>query len=189
MKLVKKALSGISCILVPFLLFQSIFKLKRLALSPFLGPNIAYRMRQKLGGYYIGTTAKFSDHPFFPHGYQGINISGDAVIGKNCVIFQQVTIGSDTLIDSSSFGSPIIGNNCYIGAGAKIIGKVSVGDNCRIGANAVVYKDVPPNSTVVSGGGMRVITHQHKLDNRFCNMGPKGLQYWDGKQFRLSEDD
>ena len=46
-------------------------------------------------------------------------------------------------------GAPTIGNNCLIGAGAKIIGNVHVGNNVRIGANAIVVDDVPDNCTVV----------------------------------------
>lgn len=101
-------------------------------------------------GSYIGSGSKFANAPIFPHGVTGIFISSGAVIGKDCVIFHQVTIGSNTLKDSSKKGSPVIGNNVYIGAGAKIIGCVKIGDNCRIGANCVVVKDVPKNTTVVS---------------------------------------
>jgi serine O-acetyltransferase len=46
-------------------------------------------------------------------------------------------------------GVPKIGNNVYIGCGAKLIGGITVGDNVIIGANAVVVKDVPSNCTVV----------------------------------------
>lgn len=103
-----------------------------------------------LKGSYVGSNAKFANRPIFPHGITGVFISGGAKIGNNCVIFHQVTIGSNTLNGSIKYGSPTIGNNVYIGAGAKIIGKVTIGDNCRIGANCVVCKDVPSNSTVVS---------------------------------------
>lgn len=82
----------------------------------------------------------------FLHGTYGIFISGDSVIGDNCTIYQQATIGSNMLIDSKNLGSPVIGNNCLIGAGAKVIGKIAIGNNCRIGANAVVTKDMPDNS-------------------------------------------
>lgn len=182
--------SLISVPFTPLFLALPLLKLKQFAASGVLGLKVAYRIRQKMGGYYIGLTAKFAGTPLFPHGYQGVNISGDAVIGKRCVIFQQVTIGSNTLLHSSAFGAPVIGDDCYIGAGAKIIGKVTVGDNCRIGANAVVYKNVPPNSTVVAGGGMRIIEHERRLDNRFINAGASGIQYWDGDKFvPLDESD
>ena len=47
------------------------------------------------------------------------------------------------------FGAPQIGNNVFIGAGAKIIGPVIIGDNARIGAGCIVVKDVPANATCV----------------------------------------
>ena len=43
----------------------------------------------------------------------------------------------------------MIGCNCFIGAGACILGGVTIGDNCMIGANATVIDDIPNNSTVV----------------------------------------
>lgn len=58
-----------------------------------------------------------------PHGFYGIFISQRAKIGYGCTIYQHVTIGSNDL------GAPTIGNNCLIGAGAKIIGNVSIGNN------------------------------------------------------------
>ena len=44
---------------------------------------------------------------------------------------------------------PVIGNNCYIATGAKILGDIKIGDNCQIGAGAVVLKDAPANSVLV----------------------------------------
>ena len=46
-------------------------------------------------------------------------------------------------------GYPTLGDNVYIGAGAKIIGPITIGDNVKIGANAVVSKNVPSNCTVI----------------------------------------
>lgn len=117
-------------------------------------------------GSWISLSASFDGVPCFPHGIYGVFISGGAVIGRNCVIFQQVTIGSNTLLDSKGFGVPIIDNNCYIGAGAKIIGNVKVGNNVRIGANAVVHTDVPDNC-VVTCGSQSVIPKEHPLNNKF----------------------
>lgn len=98
---------------------------------------------------YLGERATISDTVIFPHGIRGVFISGDSIIGDNCVIFQQVTIGSNTIPESKKFGAPVIGRNCYIGAGAKIIGKVNIGDNCRIGANCIVTEDIPDDSLVI----------------------------------------
>lgn len=101
-----------------------------------------------------------------PHGFSGIFIAANAKVGEGCTIFHQVTIGSNTFKDSKGFGAPTIGNNVYIGAGAKIIGNVTIGNNVRIGANAVVTTDIPDNSTVVMESP-RVIVHETARDNTF----------------------
>jgi serine O-acetyltransferase len=75
----------------------------------------------------------------------GIVIHPDARIGPNCLIFQQVTIGTGGPIP----GAPVIGGHVDIGAGAKVLGGVFIGDHSRIGANAVVMIDVPPGATAV----------------------------------------
>ena len=110
-----------------------------------------------------------------PHGLSGIFISQGAVIGKNCVIFHQVTIGSNTLKDSKKIGAPVVGDNCYIGVGAKIIGNIKIGNNVRIGANCVVTKDVPDNATVVLGEN-RTILHDTPRDNKFYEYNNKNIK-------------
>ena len=80
-----------------------------------------------------------------------IVVSSLAKIGKNCNISQGVTIGKAHR--GLRAGYPVIGNNVYIGPGAKVIGKISIGDNVAIGANCVVIDDVPANSVVVGVPG------------------------------------
>jgi serine O-acetyltransferase len=113
----------------------------------------------------IPLNANIANTPSFPHGLNGIFISMGARIGRNCVIFHQVTIGSNTLADSN-IGAPIIGDEVYIGAGAKIIGNIRVGNNVRIGANCVVIKDVPDNCTIVAAHA-RLIGHNMRRNNTF----------------------
>lgn len=67
----------------------------------------------------------------------GIVIHPDAVIGPNCLIFQQVTIGM------THNGVPTLGGHVDIGAGAKLLGCIHIGDHAVIGANAVVLQNVP----------------------------------------------
>lgn len=90
--------------------------------------------------------AIFETIPKLPHGLNGIIISPDAHIGKNCTIFHQVTIGNDY---RDLKNVPTIGDNVTIYPGAKIVGKVHIGNNCEIGANVVVVKDIPDNQLVV----------------------------------------
>ena len=131
-----------------------------------------YYYRYKYTRYQIRFNAFFpigaevKSMPVFPHGLNGIFISAGARIGEGCIIFQQVTIGSNTLKDSKGNGAPSIGDNVYIGAGAKIIGNVKVGNNVRIGANCVVVKDVPDNTTVVPAE-TRYIERTEIMDNSF----------------------
>lgn len=87
--------------------------------------------------------AVFAEPPRFPHGINGIIVSHNAVIGKNCTIFHQVTIGE------GRGGAPVIGDNVLIGAGAKIIGGIRIGNNVKIGAGCVVMQDIPDHTTVL----------------------------------------
>ena len=80
------------------------------------------------------------------HG-MGIVIGETAVIGNDCVIYHQVTLGGTG--KEKLKRHPTIGNNVLIGAGAKLLGPINIGDNVKIGAGSVVLKSVEKNSTVV----------------------------------------
>ena len=73
---------------------------------------------------------------------------------------------------SKNQGAPTIGDNVYIGAGAKIIGGIKIGNNVRIGANAVVFTDIPDNCTVVAASG-RIIEKTEIQNNRFYKYSNK----------------
>lgn len=75
-----------------------------------------------------------------------IVISGDAVLGDDVILRNGVTIG---LRHRGLRGSPVIGDRCDIGTGAKILGPITIGDDVAIGANAVVITDVPSNSIAI----------------------------------------
>lgn len=127
--------------------------------------TLYYRYWQSYGSF-IGINAILEDIPVFPHSPMGVFISNSAHIGRGCVIFQQVTIGSNMLKGSKNQGSPYLEDNVYIGAGAKIIGNVRVGRNARIGANCVVVKSVPANSVTVIRC-IETIIKDGELDNTF----------------------
>ena len=105
-------------------------------------------------GIEIHPGAKIGEGLFIDHGH-GIVIGETAVIGDNCTIYHQVTLGG-TGRTKHIKRHPTVGNNVLIGAGAKILGPVTIGDNCLIGSGSVVLHDVPANSTV-TGLKARVI--------------------------------
>jgi serine O-acetyltransferase len=87
--------------------------------------------------------------------FGGIFVNEQAKIGRNCSISHGVTIGDARR--GRRAGAPTIGDNVFIGPGAKILGNVRIGDNAAIGANCVVTSDVPDNGVVVGIPG-RVIS-------------------------------
>jgi serine O-acetyltransferase len=98
-----------------------------------LGISIPYKTN--IGkGFYIGH-------------FGGVVINSGATIGVNCNISQCVTIGRAGRGGAKGF--PVIGNNVYLGPGAKIIGGIKIGNDVVIGANSVVTKDVPDKAVVV----------------------------------------
>lgn len=70
--------------------------------------------------------------------YGTIVVAENSVIGCNCRIHEGVTLGAT----NKSFMAPILGDNVFIGSGAKIIGNVHIASNTQIAANAVVIKDI-----------------------------------------------
>ncbi len=86
-----------------------------------------------------------------------ITINGGAKIGANCRIHNGVHIGTEA---GKSIAAPIIGDNCYIGPGAKIFGKVVIGPNTVIGANAVVNKSFPEGNQTLAGIPAKVISQK-----------------------------
>ena len=113
---------------------------------------IRYRYRF---GISIEFTTRIGEGFFIGH-FGGIVVNLLSTIGRNCNISQGVTIGS--INRGKRTGVPAIGNNVYIGPGAKILGGITVGDGAAIGANCVVTRDVPENGVVVGIPG-EVISH------------------------------
>lgn len=90
---------------------------------------------------------------FIDHGV-GVVIGETAIVGDDVTIFHGVTLGGTG--KEKGKRHPTIGNNVFIGSGAKILGNINIGNNVKIGANAVILKDVLDNSTVVGVPGVRV---------------------------------
>lgn len=90
--------------------------------------------------------------------YGTIVIDPTTRVGKNCRIHVGSHIGGAAqFVDPAEAHkySPRIGDNVYIGPGAKLYGPIVIGDNCVIGANAVVTKSFPEAGLTL--GGERVL--------------------------------
>lgn len=104
---------------------------------------LQYRFWSILTGADIPINTKIGGGLLIPHP-NGIVMHPNVTVGPNCLILQQVTIGSNEQGDT-----PVIEGHVDIGAGAKLIGKIHVGKHAKIGANAVVLTDVPAYATAV----------------------------------------
>lgn len=96
----------------------------------------------------------------FYHNGLGVVIHPKSRIGKNCKVYQNVTLGGNGK-EKALNGAPIISDNVTICAGAIILGRITIGAGSTIGANSVVIKDVEPGSTVV-GVPAKMIEHDKK---------------------------
>lgn len=146
----------------------------RMALSPRFLPVVLYRLAYWFGthgmgpigklfslmnfvvfGMEIGVTTEIGPGVYFPHTLG--TVIGARRIGKNAVIYHQVTLGAKTpdgLYTPEL--RPEVGNDVFIGSGAKVLGGIILGDGCVIAANAVVVKSVPER-TIVGGVPAKVI--------------------------------
>src|SRR5450631_837989 len=98
-------------------------------------------------GITIGSTALIGRRFSIEH-HGCIVIHGASIVGDDCLIRHGVTLGNTGYDDP--FGAPTLGNRVQMGAGAKVIGRISIGNDVIIGANAVVIHDVP-DATAVGG--------------------------------------
>ncbi len=86
----------------------------------------------------------------------GVVIHIDSIIGDNCHIGQNVTIGNN------AGKTPVILNNVRVGGGSFVFGDITVGNNVIIGANSVVNKDVPDNA-IVAGAPAKIIRYREDV--------------------------
>ncbi|MBR3016472.1 MAG: serine acetyltransferase [Clostridia bacterium] len=93
----------------------------------------------------------------------GIGIGPTTVIGDNCRIYPYAVVAARIIGDKEMHASgekrrhAKIGNNCMLGAGCMLVGRIEIGDNVIVAARAIVTKDVPPNSVVKNINEVRPI--------------------------------
>ena len=106
-------------------------------------------------GIEIHPGAKIGRRLFIDHG-TGVVIGETTIVGNDVTLFHGVTLGGTG--KEKGKRHPTIGNNVFIGSGAKILGNIIIGNNVKIGANAIILKDVPSNVTIVGVPGKIVKT-------------------------------
>jgi serine O-acetyltransferase len=104
-----------------------------------------FKVCEVLTGISIPAGAQIGKGFYVGH-FGGIVLNNRVIVGENCSIGPGVVIGTRGMGDT---GAPVIGNNVYIGVGAKVLGGITIGDNVKIGANAVVLTDIPEGATAV----------------------------------------
>ncbi|WP_051949486.1 serine O-acetyltransferase [Methylosinus sp. PW1] len=117
--------------------------------SPAFGGWFQDSLRRRLNrrfGCYVSPRARLGKRCLFPHPV-GIVIGDGVVIGDDCVIYQNVTLGAH---GRAVYGEryPSLGNGVVVYAGAVVVGRVCIGDGAVVGANAVVTRDVSAGDVV-----------------------------------------
>jgi serine O-acetyltransferase len=123
-------------------------------------PSIFHRAVTILTGIHIDAGAHIGPGLKFPHG--GRIEMGPVRVGRNCDIYQGVTLGaSASTLDEpySKPGLPNLGDRVWVGPGAVITGDVTVGDDASVGANSLLVRDVPPRG-VMLGVPARLVTRR-----------------------------
>jgi len=116
---------------------------------------LRHRFWSVITGADIPLSSQIGGGLLLPHP-NGVVVHASAKIGPNCIIFQQVTIGT-----RGTKGVPQIGGHVDIGAGAKILGPIAIGDHVLIGANSVVITNVPDNCIAF---GVPAVTRSQRKD-------------------------
>lgn len=153
-KVFVKSYVSTSSISFAFLFWMRMYRSKNAIIHDFARVKLA-RFAIKYG-VDVSPNASIGPAAYFPHVTAGVVFRGNLSIGKNFTCLHHVTIGND---GHTSDSMTTIGNNCYIGAGAKIFGGVTIGNDVTIGGGAVVLKNIPDGCTV-AGVPARVIARK-----------------------------
>lgn len=121
----------------------------------FLIARIISEKAKRKTGIEIHPGATIGKNLFIDHG-MGVVIGETCIIGDNVTLFHDVTLGGTG--KEKGKRHPTIGNNVFIGSGAKILGNITIGNNVKIGANSVILESIPDNVTVVGIPG-KIIKH------------------------------
>lgn len=99
----------------------------------------------------VPSSVKIGKGLLFIHPH-GITINSKVIVGDNFTIMKGATIGN--IKEGKNAGSPIIGNNVYVGLNSTVVGGITIGNNVLIAANTFVNFDVPDDSMVLGSPGV-----------------------------------
>ena len=171
--------------------------LARLAVRPFgtiwdlqnkckSSSGVLNKLHKFLYGWYqfehgskIDFRAEIGNNVALPFGMRQIVMSPEVKIGENVTIYPHVMIATD-YTEEGAKNTPVIGDNCSIGAGVKIIGGVTIGNNVKIMPNCVVLQDIPDNS-IVKSLAIEVESFS-EVDTRHYEMRGDKLCYFEGNK-------
>lgn len=138
--------------------YRLIHPLQRMGLRVI--PRVLSHIVRWATGVEIHPGAEIAGGLFIDHG-MGVVIGETAEIGRDCTLYQGVTLGGTSLQHGKRH--PTLESGVVVGAGAAILGAIVIGANSKIAAGAVVVKSVPPNSTVVGVPGRIVLQDGKKV--------------------------
>lgn len=148
---------GLHAIFVHRYICHPLYRIKIYFIARFIS-----QLNRFLTGIEIHPGATIGKGMFIDHG-MGIVIGETTKIGRNCILFHNVTLGGTGKHKGKRH--PTVGDNVMIGTAATILGPVTIGDNVKIGAETVIIMhDVPSNCTVVGTPG-RIVLKEGKRVN------------------------
>ena len=123
---------------------------------PVLGPFFA-RLSLFLTGVDIAPAAVIGPGLTIRHGV-GLVIGHRVRIGSGAVLLHQVTLGAPS--GRRIEDMPTLGDNVFVGAGSRLIGKITIGDDVFIGVNCVVTRDIPGGSKVTHAAPLQIVASE-----------------------------
>lgn len=131
--------------------FRRVFYYRHLKDRPFgVFARIGNHFLSKKMSLELQPSAKIGKGVLFLHPY-GITINSQAVIGDNLTMLKGSTIGNSK---TGRIGTPVIGDNVYIGLNSSVVGGVHIGNDVMIAANTFVNFDVPDGALVIGSPGV-----------------------------------
>lgn len=126
--------------------------------------RVLFRIHSNRRGLEISSRQEIGSGLYIGHAYN-ITINPKVKIGKNCNLHKGIVIGQTNR--GKCKGTPIIGDNVWIGINAAVVGGITIGDDVLIAPNSYVNCDVPSHSVVV--GNPCVIKHRDNATEGYVN--------------------